>query len=62
MPTKPEKPQGKPSVEKENHDESQPDQVGERHGGVKPPPEHDNRGKHYGQREGSTVTGDNDVE
>jgi hypothetical protein len=67
MPTKPEhtkKPQGKPTIEPDNHDEN----VGQRehsdatHGGVKPPAEHDKRGKNYGQREGSTVTEDNDVE
>jgi hypothetical protein len=64
QPEQPRKPQGKPTIEPDNHDENvgQREPTGAEHGGVKPPAEHDNRGKHYGQREGSTTTADNDVE
>jgi hypothetical protein len=63
MPKKPQQPQGKPTVERGTHDQNvgQREDAGAKQNGAKPGIDED-RGKNYGQREGSTVTEDNDVE
>jgi hypothetical protein len=63
MPTQPKKPEAKPTIEQDNHDENvgQRDKTGAKQEGAKPSVD-DSRGKNYGQRDGSTVTEDNDVE
>jgi hypothetical protein len=75
MPTKPQQPkenrsterenqpQGKPTIDPNNHDENigQRDHSRVKQDGAKPAVD-DDRGKNYGQREGSTITEDNDVE
>jgi hypothetical protein len=63
MPTKQKQPEGKPTVEQNKHDANvgQREQTGTKQDGAKPGVDQE-RGKNYGQREGSTITEDNDVE
>jgi hypothetical protein len=67
-------PSGKPTVQQDTHDKNvgQREQQGAKQEGAKPTvdkaegkdegDEADERGRNYGQREGSTITEDNDVE
>jgi hypothetical protein len=63
MPKQPPKPEGKPTVEQHDHDQNvgQRERTGVKQDGAKPSVDEE-PGKNYGQREGSTVTEDNDVE
>lgn len=69
----PKQPAGKPTTDPENHDENvgpRAPTAGESDRAKAPPeereadhePEEDERGLHYGQRPGSTIAEDNDVE